>query len=121
MSERPDVLTGVTYKARVPGVDAAMYVTITEMDGRIRELFINSKDMPSFPWISYLTRTVSKRLQEGADVQLLIDEMMQTHDTGGGYIVPKSKGFRAASVVAHIGWIIQQHLRRTATPGKTSA
>ena len=107
--ERPELLNSVTYKVRIPGIDAAMYVTVSDMNGVIRELFINSKHMLSFPWISYLTRTVSKRLQEGADIEQLISEMYETYDTDGGYIVPKSGGFRANSVVADIGWLLQQH------------
>jgi hypothetical protein len=111
MSDRPERLESTTYKARVPEYDAAMYITISEMNGKIREIFINSKHITSFPLLSYLTRTVSRRLQQGEDIQLLIDEMMEIYDTSGGYIIPGSKGFRANSVVAHIGHIVQRHWR----------
>ncbi len=108
MTERPQELPSVTYKVRVPGIDPAVYVTISDMGGHVREVFINSKHMPSFPWISHLTRTTSKRLRQGEELSTLVNEMAETHDTGGGYIIPKSGGVWAKSIVHHIGWLLSR-------------
>lgn len=113
--ERPEVLESATYKIRIPDIDAPMYVTIVMDKGKVCELFINSKDMPSYPWVSHLTRTTSVRLREGTDIQCLIDEMKEIYDTDGGYIIPKSGGVHAHSVVYHLGWLLERHVDRAVT------
>ena len=116
---RPEVLNSRTYKIRPPLIDESLYVTISDCDGRPTELFINSKHMESYPWISYMTRSVSTRLQKGEDVKQIIKEMKETCDTNGGYIIPKSKGKRANSIVAHVGFLFERHMEELAD-GSTS-
>ena len=115
---RPDVLDSRTYKVKVPGINESMYVTISNCEGRPTELFVNSKHMESYPWISYLTRSASKRLQNGEPIERIIQEMKETCDTNGGYIIPKSKGQRANSVVAHIGHLLEWHVEYLLDPSK---
>jgi|APSaa5957512535_1039671.scaffolds.fasta_scaffold32299_2 hypothetical protein len=112
MSSRPDTLQSVTYRAYIPPYDEYVSVIISTQEGKIRELFINSDHMESYPWISYLTRTVSKRLQQGEHILHLVNEMKETYDTDGGYIIPKSENTRANSVVGHIAWLIEQEYKR---------
>jgi hypothetical protein len=95
-------------------IDDAVYITINDavVDGQLRpvEIFINSKNMENFPWISCVTRLLSAVLrQDGPFPMFAIDELIQTHDPKGGYIIPKSKGVRAHSIVAHIGFEIKKH------------
>lgn len=111
MSSRPPVLESATYRVAVPPWDDDMMVTISVENGEIRELFVNSDHTKSFEWISYLTRTVSKRLQAGEHALALATEMKEVYDTEGGYIIPKSQGVRARSVVYHLGWVIEQHYK----------
>jgi len=110
MNNRPENLPSTTYKIKPPNIDTAIYITISDHDGKPVELFINSKHMQSFPWISYLTRTVSTRLQGGENVRKIIAEMAETYDTEGGYIIPKSKGKSANSIVDHIGKVLEMHV-----------
>jgi ribonucleoside-diphosphate reductase alpha chain len=112
--ERSEVLGGKTYKIKPPIIDDAVYITINdaEVDGQIRpvEVFINSKNMENFPWISFTTRALSAAFrQDGPFPMYIVNEMFQTHDPKGGYIIPKSKGARAHSIVGHIGWVIKNH------------
>ena len=109
MNVRPRKLKSMTYQVYVPPIDEILFIIISEENNKIRELFINSDHMESYPWISYLTRTVSKRLQQGESIKLLIDEMKETYDTDGGYIIPKSGDTHVNSVVGHIAWVIERH------------
>lgn len=114
LHERPPVLTGSTYKIKPPTIDHAVYITINNgvIDGQTRpvELFISSRDMASFQWVTCVARLVSAQLRlSGEFPGFVVKELLTTHDPMGGYIVPQSKGFRAPSIVAHIGWILERH------------
>lgn len=113
---RPDRIDGTTYKIKPPVRDAAIYITINnaEIDGQLRpvELFINSKDMPHLAWSNSVSRIVSGVLQAPGPFQAwVLDELLQSFDVDGGYIIPGSKGQRANSVVAHIGMVLMTHCR----------
>jgi len=117
MIERDNVLSGSTYKIRPQTLDAAIYITINnaEIDGVTRpiEVFINCKHLPSVGWVSALSRMLSAAFRnEGEFPIYLVKELIETFDADGGYIIPKSKGKRANSVVSHIGYVIEDHCRR---------
>lgn len=114
MIDRPEIVQGRTYKIKPPIIDEAVYITINdaEINGVIRpiEVFINSKNMQSFQWISCVTRLLSAAMRhDGAFPRYVVDELLDTYDPHGGYIIPGSKGRRANSIVAHIGWVIYEH------------
>lgn len=114
---RAEVLTGATYKIKPPTLDAAIYITINdaEVDGVMRpaEIFINARHMPSVGWVTGMSRILSAAFRnDGPFPFFLIEELKQTFDADGGYIIPKSKGVRANSVVAHIGYVIEDHCHR---------
>ncbi len=116
MIDRDKVLTGSTYKIKPQTLDAAIYITINnaEVNGVIRpfEVFINCKHLPSVGWVSALSRMLSAAFRnEGEFPAYLIKELIETFDADGGYIIPKSKGKRANSVVSHIGYVIEDHCR----------
>ena len=123
--ERPYLLQSDTYKITPPDMDdLSIYITIANLEDKPREIFINSKHMNSFQWISYMTRSISARLQRGEDTKQIIKELKDTYDTGGGYIIPKSRGKKANSVVGHIGIVLEEHCKVLATrnhPEPTSA
>jgi hypothetical protein len=87
-------LMGSTYKIKTPLSDHALYVTIndvlmnpgTELEHRIPfEVFINSKNMEHFQWVTALTRVISAVFRKGGDVAFLTEELKQVFDPQGGY------------------------------------
>lgn len=116
--ERPDVLTGATYKIKTPLSDHALYITINDIilnpgtpheTRRPFEIFINSKAMEHFQWIVALTRVVSATFRKGGDCTFLVEEMRSVFDPKGGYF--KKGGRYMPSLVAEIGDVIETHLR----------
>lgn len=113
MIERPEVINGATYKIKPPIIDEAVYITINDakIDGAIRpiEIFINSKNMKNFPWISCVTRLLSAQLRQGGEFpSFVIDELLDTYDPSGGYFIPKTS-IKVNSIVAHIGYVLKTH------------
>ena len=114
--KRPLDLPGKTYQISPPVLDENVYITINdcEVGGQLRpvEIFINSRNMQSFAWISCVTRLLSAIQQiEGEFPWFVIDELQDTYDPLGGYMIPRSNGKRAHSVVGHIGYVLEQHCR----------
>ncbi|HEY0817228.1 MAG TPA: hypothetical protein VGD46_00520 [Rhizobacter sp.] len=112
--ERPDVVTGTTYKIRPPVLGHAMYITINDIvteDGKFRpiEMFINTKHVEHFQWIAALTRVISALLRKPGDYLFVIDELLQVYDPQGGYW---SEGKMMPSVVAEIGTVFKKHCQR---------
>jgi hypothetical protein len=116
---RPETLAGSTYKIKTPLTDHALYVTINDIvlnpgtDHELRrpfEIFINSKNMDHFQWIVALTRVVSAVFRKGGDCTFLVEELKAVFDPRGGYF--KSGGRYMPSLVAEIGWAIEDHLQK---------
>lgn len=116
--KRPEVLMGSTYKIKTPLSDHALYVTIndvllnpgTEHEHRKPfEVFINSKNMEHFQWVTALTRVISAVFRKGGDVTFLTEELKQVFDPQGGYF--KKGGRFMPSLVAEIGEAIESHLK----------
>ena len=111
--DRSSVEHGKTYKIKPPVIDEAVYITINdkEINGQLRpvEVFVNSKDMKSFQWISCLTRLISAQFRtNGPFPEFVVYELLQTYDPKGGYVIPKTT-IQIPSIVAHIGWILKNH------------
>lgn len=120
--ERPDRLTGTTYKIKPPVLEAAVYITINdaEINGQVRpvEIFINSKHMPHLAWANFASRAISGVLQQtGEYPHWIVNEMLQSFDVDGGYIIPGSKGQRANSVLSHIGLVFAEHCQQLGLEG----
>jgi hypothetical protein len=116
--ERPDMLTGATYKIKTPLSDHALYITINDVvlnvgtDHETRrpfEIFINSKNMEHFQWVVALTRVISAVFRKGGDVTFLVEELKAVFDPQGGYF--KSGGRFMPSLVAEIGDAIETHMK----------
>lgn len=114
--KRPDVLVGSTYKIKNPQSDHAMYITVndvvlnvgTEHESRVPfEIFVNSKNMEHFQWVTALTRVMSAVFRKGGDVVFLVEELQAVFDPKGGYF---KKGKFMPSLVAEIGSAIESHL-----------
>ena len=116
---RPETLSGSTYKIKTPLSDHAMYLTINDIilnegsDHELRrpfEIFLNSKNMDQYQWISALTRVISAVFRKGGDCTFLVEELKAIFDPQGGYF--KSGGRFKPSLVAEIGWAIEDHLQK---------
>ena len=105
--ERPEELSGKTYKLKTPLSDAALYITINNHNGKPLELFINSKDMKNYQWIVALTRVISAVFRHGGESSFLIEELKSIQNPSGGYF---KRGRYVPSLVAEIGDILEQHL-----------
>jgi len=99
-----------TYKIKPPVIDDAIYITIADNDSGPEWIFINCKNMASYQWISFITQLISDKFSSLDELQNVIKIMKNTHDTGGGYVIPKSKGVHAKSIVAHIGYVLEKHI-----------
>ncbi len=115
---RPDRLIGNTYKIKTPVSEHAFYITINDIllnpgtpfeKRRPFEVFINSKNMDHYQWISGLTLIISAVFRKGGDVAFLVDELQSVFDPKGGYF--KRGGKFMPSLVAEIGDAIESHLK----------
>ena len=116
---RPEILYGSTYKIKTPQSEHALYITINDMilnedteheERRPYEVFINSKNMEHFQWVLALTRVISAVFRKGGDAVFLVDELKSVFDPKGGYF--KKGGVFMPSLVAEIGCMIEQHLKK---------
>lgn len=116
--KRPDFLEGSTYKIKTPTSEHAIYVTINDAvlnqgsDHETRrpfEIFINSKNMEHYQWISALTLIISAVFRKGGDCTFLVEELRSVFDPKGGYM--KRGGRWMPSLVAEIGDVLEQHLK----------
>lgn len=109
--DRPELLSGQTYKIKWMDSDHAFYITINdvEQDGRRRpfEIFINSKNMEAYAWTLALTRMVSAVFRRGGDVSFVVDELKAVFDPRGGQWMG---GRYVPSLLAAIGEVIERHL-----------
>jgi hypothetical protein len=116
--ERPEMLIGSTYKIKTPVSEHAFYITINDIvlnpgtpyeKRRPFEVFINSKNMDHYQWISALTLIVSAVFRKGGDVTFLSKELRSVFDPKGGYF--KRGGKFMPSLVAEIGEALETHMR----------
>lgn len=117
--ERPEVLEGSTYKIKSPLFEHALYVTLNDIvlnadtpheHRRPFEIFVNSKNMEHFQWAVALTRVMSAVFRKGGDVTFMVEELKAVFDPRGGYY--KAGGVYMPSVVAELGAVIEDHLKR---------
>ena len=116
--DRPEKITGTTYKVKTPVTDHAFYITINDVimnEGtpqehrRPFEIFVNSKNMEHFQWIVALTRVMSAVFRKGGDITFLVEELESVFDTNGGYY--KKGGKYIPSLVAELGHVVETHLQ----------
>ena len=124
--ERPEKITGSTYKVKTPVTEHALYITINDVvmnEGtpqehrRPFEIFINSKNMDHFQWIVALTRVMSAVFRKGGDITFLVEELKSVFEPSGGYF--KKGGKFGPSLVAEIGDVVEQHLQSIGMLKKT--
>jgi len=109
LAPRPTILSGSTYKLKWPSLDAALYLTINDNEGKPYEVFISSKAAHLAEWTMALTRMISAVLRKGGDTDFIGEELSQirsSHDAA--WIEGKYYG----SLVAYIGAVIDAHVRK---------
>lgn len=105
ITDRPNELSGNTYKIKWPSMSASMYVTINYLNGKPYEIFFASKDAKFQDWMTGLTLMISAIMRSPIDPAFIPDELKQvvsTHDYG--WVDRKHYG----SLVARIGAVIEQ-------------
>ena len=116
--DRPEKITGTTYKVKTPVTDHAFYIMINDVimnEGtpqehrRPFEIFVNSKNMEHFQWIVALTRVMSAVFRKGGDITFLVEELESVFDPNGGYY--KKGGKYIPSLVAELGHVVETHLQ----------
>ena len=116
--DRPEKITGTTYKVKTPVTDHAFYITINDVimnEGtpqehrRPFEIFVNSKNMEHFQWIVALTRVMSAVFRKGGDITFLVEELESVFDPNSGYY--KKGGKYIPSLVAELGHVVETHLQ----------
>jgi hypothetical protein len=113
--ERPAKLQGATYKIKPPTLDAALYVTINDIElpnGQRRpfEIFLNSKDITHTQWMVALTRLLSGHFRQPLDFLWALDELKQVYDPKGAYFLPGTHHM-CGGIVAHIAHVLEEHCR----------
>lgn len=112
--DRPEVIHGRTYRVRSPNYEHTFFVTINsmEVEGTVRpfELFISTKEVEQFEWVTTVTRLLSGALrQPGPFPRYVLEELEQSYDPAGGYFIPGTDGVKVNGIVSHIGYILRQH------------
>lgn len=118
-TQRPDVLIGSTYKIKPPSYDYSIYMTINDVvlnegtENEIRrpyEVFLNSKHTANAHWVAALTRLISAVFRKGGNVTFIVDQLTQVFDANGGHWTKRhGKSIMAPSIVAEIGYAIEDH------------
>lgn len=108
---RPETLDGSTYKLKY-GMDS-IYITITDIEenGQVRpfEVFINSKNIEHFAWTIGMARMISAIFRRPHDSRFVVQELKEVFDPKGGQFM---KGKYVPSMLAAIGGIIENHMKR---------
>jgi len=99
-----------TYKFRAPPLsNNAFYFTIVG-HSEPEAFFVNSKDMKSFQWMIALMTSYSRQVKAGITVREIIEDMKETFDPNGIYIIPNGSGQEVHGVIHHMGLILENHL-----------
>ena len=100
-----------TYKIKVHTIsDHAIYFTIVG-GAKPEAFFINSKEMSSFQWVTALMTSYSRQIKAGISVEEIIEDMKNTFDPNGKYMIPDGSGREAHSFVHHLGLILESHVK----------
>jgi ribonucleoside-diphosphate reductase alpha chain len=118
ISTRPRELPGCTYKIKWPNMDAAIYVTICDIEdaeGQARpyEIFFNSRSIRHYEWMIGMSRMISsvfrQTAEKGTAPNFVAEELMQVHSMTDGQW---HEGRYVPSIVAAIGTIINEHTKK---------
>jgi len=105
-------LPSATYKLRQNASEHSVYFTIVDSDNsHVTAMFVNSKEMNHFQWVTALMTSYSRQLNSGVDVELIISDMKETFDPCGSYH-PPGFGQKVNSLIHHMGLILESHIKK---------
>ena len=104
-----------TYKLKSGTIEQAIYFTVVDGESCVEAMFINSKEMHSFQFITALMTSYSRQIKSGIPISEIIEDMKETFDPSGSYHV---QGRECAgggqlvvnSLVHHLGIILEEHV-----------
>jgi hypothetical protein len=100
-----------TIKFKHNGADHAVYLTIVfNQDDKVDALFVNSKEMGAFQWISALMTSYSRQLASGIQIEALIADMKETFDPNGSYFIEDGSNRQVNSIIHHMALIIEEYV-----------
>jgi len=105
------ILNNVTYKLKQLTSDHAIYFTIVDKEECVTAMFVNSKEMDNFQWVTALMTSYSRQLNSGVSVELIVSDMKETFDPNGSYF-PPGFGQKVNSLIHHLGLILESHVQR---------
>lgn len=111
MKKRPMVLSGRTYKIKVPNHNDEQtntYITINDDMGKPFEMFINGFDPSLYEYLSQLMIFVSRFLRMGVEAEVIIKDLKSIHSAKGPHVFP-GRGM-SPSLAASIGTILEMHI-----------
>jgi len=117
LEERPDILSGKTYKIKWPTLEGAFYVTVNDNNGKPFEMFISSKGAAYDEWTIALTRMISALMRLTGDITFIHEELQQISSAHNQAFVG---GRRFPSIVAYIGYVLQQHMDQLKERGSSN-
>lgn len=116
--KRPKVLLGCTYKISWPSLNANLYLTINECNGKPYEVFIKSKDLKLVEWTTVVSGMISRELRSGQDPMLIADDFKAIQGSHDGQWI---EGKFYSSIIMYIGHILEEHFNRYKKIGLSDA
>jgi ribonucleoside-diphosphate reductase alpha chain len=111
LPDRPEALTGSTYKIKVGSLDA-VYLTVNDIEenGVVRpfEVFLRSSDPTHDEWMTALARMISAVMRRPFSADFIPGELKQIHSTATGGFWGQ-RGYQP-SLVAAIGTKLKEHM-----------
>ena len=118
--KRPRKLTSETYRLKPPHHEHAIYVHIADIlhEGKKYpfECFFSCKNPANIMWVSTITLLLSEAFREAIvgtqDLSKIINNLKEVCDASGGYFASiGEKKKHVGSVVAEIGYILEDHVK----------
>lgn len=103
-------LNSKTYKFKHRDSNHAVYLTLVFEGNQVTSIFVNSKEMIAFQWITALMTSYSRQLRSGTPLSEIIADMKETFDPNGAYHLEDGSGREVNSVLHHIGLIIEDNV-----------
>lgn len=108
LPERPDILSGHTYKIKWPSLGSALYLTVnSNAEGHPFEVFISSKDAKYHDWATALTVMITAIFRKGGDVTFVARELQQIQSLNDSAF---KEGKHHPSLAAYIGFVLERHI-----------
>lgn len=108
LADRPESLSGRTYKVKWPSLSSALYLTINSSDdGHPFEVFISSKDAKYHDWATALTVMITAIFRKGGDISFVSRELQQIQSLNDSAF---KEGKHHPSLAAYVGWILERHI-----------